>query len=89
MPEANLYLEGSDQYRGWFQSSLLTSIATKNKAPYKEVVTHGMLVDEQGIKMSKSLGNGIVPIDVMNKFGADILRLWVLSSDYKSDVQYI
>lgn len=86
IPEANLYLEGSDQYRGWFQSSLLTSIATKNKAPYKEVVTHGYIVDEQGRKMSKSLGNGIDPMDLINEFGADILRLWTLSSDYTSDV---
>lgn len=86
LPEANLYLEGSDQYRGWFQSSLLTSIATKDKAPYKEVVTHGYVVDEQGRKMSKSLGNGIDPMDMINEFGADILRLWALSSDYTSDV---
>ena len=86
LPEANLYLEGSDQYRGWFQSSLLTSVATKNKAPYKEVVTHGYVVDEKGLKMSKSLGNGIDPIEMVNEFGADILRLWALSSDYTSDV---
>ena len=86
LPEANLYLEGSDQYRGWSQSSLLTSIATKDKAPYKEVVTHGYVVDEQGRKMSKSLGNGIDPMDMINEFGADILRLWALSSDYTSDV---
>ena len=86
LPEANLYLEGSDQYRGWFQSSLLTSIATKNKAPYKEVVTHGYVVDEQGRKMSKSLGNGVDPIQMCNELGADILRLWALSSDYTSDV---
>ncbi|MBE5805835.1 MAG: isoleucine--tRNA ligase [Clostridiales bacterium] len=86
LPEANLYLEGSDQYRGWFQSSLLTSIAAKGKAPYKEVVTHGYVVDEQGRKMSKSLGNGIDPLQMVNELGADILRLWVLSSDYTSDV---
>ncbi len=86
LPEANMYLEGSDQYRGWFQSSLLTSVATKGKAPYKEVLTHGYTVDEQGRKMSKSLGNGIDPKDVINESGADVLRLWVLSSDYKSDV---
>lgn len=86
LPEANLYLEGSDQYRGWFQSSILTSVATKGKAPYKEVLTHGYTVDEQGRKMSKSLGNGIDPMDVINESGADVLRLWVLSSDYKSDV---
>ncbi len=86
LPEADLYLEGSDQYRGWFQSSILTSVATKGKAPYKEVLTHGYTVDEQGRKMSKSLGNGIDPKDVINESGADVLRLWVLSSDYKSDV---
>ena len=86
LPEANLYLEGSDQYRGWFQSSLLTSVATKGKAPYKEVLTHGYTVDEQGRKMSKSIGNGIDPKDLIKEFGADIVRLWVLSSDYKSDV---
>ena len=86
LPEANLYLEGSDQYRGWFQSSLLTSVATKGKAPYKEVLTHGYTVDEKGRKMSKSLGNGIDPKDMIKQYGADILRLWVLSSDYKSDV---
>ncbi len=86
LPEANLYLEGSDQYRGWFQSSLLTSVATKGKAPYKEVLTHGYTVDGQGRKMSKSLGNGIDPKEVINESGADVLRLWVVSSDYKSDV---
>ncbi len=84
--EPDLYLEGNDQYRGWFQSSLLTSVATKDKAPYKEIVTHGMLVDEQGRKMSKSLGNVISPQDIIKEFGADILRLWVLSSDYKSEL---
>lgn len=86
LPEANMYLEGSDQYRGWFQSSLLTSIATKGKAPYKEVLTHGYVVDEKGRKMSKSLGNGIDPMDLINQYGADIVRLWALSSDYTSDV---
>ncbi len=86
LPEADLYLEGSDQYRGWFQSSILTSIATKGKAPYKEVLTHGYTVDEQGRKMSKSLGNGIEPQEIINTSGADVLRLWVLASDYKSDV---
>ncbi len=86
LPEANLYLEGSDQYRGWFQSSILTSVATKGKSPYKEVLTHGYTVDEQGRKMSKSLGNGIDPMEVINESGADVLRLWVLSSDYKSDI---
>ena len=86
LPEATLYLEGSDQYRGWFQSSLLTSVATKGKAPYKEVLTHGYTVDEQGRKMSKSVGNVIAPQTMIKQYGADILRLWVLSSDYKSDV---
>jgi len=86
LPEANLYLEGSDQYRGWFQSSLLTSVATKGKAPYKEVLTHGYTVDEKGFKMSKSIGNVVDPKDVIKKYGADILRLWVLASDYTSDV---
>ena len=86
LPETNLYLEGSDQYRGWFQSSLLTSVATKGKAPYKEVLTHGYTVDGQGRKMSKSEGNVIAPQEMIKQYGADILRLWVLSSDYQSDV---
>ncbi len=84
---ADLYLEGADQYRGWFQSSLLTSVATKGKAPYKAVVTHGWVVDGEGRKMSKSLGNGIVPADIVNEYGADILRLWVASSDYHADIR--
>ncbi|HEX2937484.1 MAG TPA: isoleucine--tRNA ligase [Ruminiclostridium sp.] len=84
---ADLYLEGNDQYRGWFQSSLLTSVAWKGKAPYKSVLTHGMVIDLEGRKMSKSLGNGIAPSDIINKFGADILRLWVASSDYQTDVR--
>lgn len=83
---ADLYLEGSDQYRGWFQSSLLTSIAMNGIAPYKQVLTHGFVTDAQGRKMSKSLGNGIAPQEVVDEYGADILRLWVLSSDFKSDV---
>ena len=83
---ADLYLEGNDQYRGWFQSSLLTSVATNGIAPYKEVLSCGFVVDGQGRKMSKSLGNGISPIDVCNKYGADILRLWALSADYTMDV---
>ena len=86
LPPADMYLEGSDQYRGWFQSSLLTSVANFNKAPYKIVLTHGYTVDEQGRKMSKSLGNGIDPQDVVKENGADVLRLWVISSDYQSDV---
>ena len=83
---ADLYLEGNDQYRGWFQSSLLTSVATHGIAPFKEVLCCGMVVDAQGRKMSKSLGNGVSPIDVCDKYGADILRLWVLSSNYEMDV---
>ena len=83
---ADLYLEGNDQYRGWFQSSLLTSVATNGIAPYKQVLTHGFLTDGQGRKMSKSLGNGVAPSDVANKYGADILRLWALSADYTGEV---
>ena len=83
---ADLYVEGADQYRGWFQSSLLTSVATNGIAPYKQVLTHGWTVDGQGKKMSKSIGNVIPPQAVIKEYGADILRLWVLSSDYQSDV---
>lgn len=84
---ADMYLEGSDQHRGWFQSSLLTAVATKGKAPYKQVLTHGYVVDGQGRKMSKSLGNGMDPMDIVNQYGAEILRLWVASSDYKTDIR--
>jgi len=84
---ADLYLEGNDQYRGWFQSSLLTSCATRGVAPYKSVLTHGMVVDGEGKKMSKSLGNGIDPLDVVKEYGADVLRLWVSSVDFTSDVR--
>ena len=84
---ADLYLEGSDQHRGWFQSSLLTSVATKGSAPYRKVLTHGYVVDGEGRKMSKSLGNGIDPADVIKEYGADILRLWVASSDYTTDIR--
>ena len=84
---ADLYLEGADQYRGWFQSSLLTAIATKGKAPYKTVVTHGWVIDMEGKKMSKSQGNGLSPSAIIDKYGADILRLWVASSDYHADVR--
>lgn len=83
---ADLYLEGNDQYRGWFQSSLLTSVATTGKSPYRQVLTHGFVIDEQGRKMSKSLGNGISPQEIVEEYGADILRLWVLSSDFKGEV---
>ena len=79
-------MEGSDQHRGWFNSSLSTSVATTGRAPYEAVLTHGFLVDEKGRKMSKSLGNGIDPLEVINEMGADILRLWVSSADYRSDV---
>ena len=83
---ADLYLEGSDQYRGWFNSSLITSVACFNKAPYKTVVSHGFTLDGQGRKMSKSLGNTIDPIKVCNQNGADILRLWVASVEYRADM---
>lgn len=84
---ADLYLEGADQYRGWFQSSLLTAIAWKGTAPYKAVCTHGWVVDGMGKKMSKSLGNGILPEEIIKEYGADILRLWVASSDYHADIR--
>ncbi|SEO73026.1 isoleucine--tRNA ligase [Aquisalimonas asiatica] len=83
---ADLYLEGSDQHRGWFQSSLLTSVAMRGHAPYRSVLTHGFTVDADGRKMSKSLGNVIAPQEVMNKLGADVLRLWVASSDYSGEL---
>ncbi len=84
---ADLYLEGNDQYRGWFQSSLLTSVAWKGTAPYKAVFTHGMVVDGEGKKMSKSLGNGMSPLDICDEYGSDILRLWVSSLDYRTDIR--
>jgi isoleucyl-tRNA synthetase len=83
---ADLYLEGSDQHRGWFQSSLKTSIAMNGVAPYKQVLTHGFTVDGKGRKMSKSLGNVIAPQEVMNELGADILRLWVAATDYSGEM---
>ena len=83
----DLYLEGADQYRGWFQSSLLTSAATAGKSPYKAVCTHGWVVDGEGKAMHKSLGNGVAPNEVTDVYGADILRLWAASSDYHSDVR--
>lgn len=83
---ADLYLEGSDQHRGWFQSSLLSSVAVNDVAPYKEVLTHGFVVDAQGKKMSKSKGNVIAPQKIMKTLGADILRLWVSSTDYTGEV---
>lgn len=83
----DMYLEGSDQHRGWFQSSLLTSVATQGKAPYKQVLTHGFVFGEDGRKMSKSLGNFIRPDDIIKKYGADILRLWAASVDYRNDIK--
>jgi isoleucyl-tRNA synthetase len=84
---ADLYLEGSDQHRGWFQSSLLTSVATRGRAPYKQVVTHGFVLDGNGRKMSKSVGNVVAPQQVIDKCGADVLRLWAASVDYTGDVR--
>lgn len=83
---ADLYLEGSDQHRGWFGSSLMTSVAIYKQAPYKQVITHGFIVDQHGRKMSKSLGNTVLPQDVNNKWGADILRLWIAAADYRSEI---
>ncbi len=82
---ADLYLEGSDQHRGWFQSSLLESCGTRGRAPYKAVLTHGFTLDDKGKKMSKSKGNSVAPQDVIRQYGADILRLWVMSTDYQED----
>jgi len=84
---ADLYLEGSDQHRGWFKSSLLTSVGTRHRAPYKAVLTHGFVVDGQGKKMSKSLGNVIAPQEITGKQGAEILRLWSSSADYREDMR--
>ena len=86
-PPVDLYLEGSDQHRGWFQSSLLTSVATTGKAPYLCVLTHGFVLDEEGKKMSKSLGNVIAPQDIIKYYGTDVLRLWAASVDYRNDVK--
>ena len=84
---ADLYMEGGDQFRGWFQSSLLTSVASKGCAPYKSVLCHGWVVDEQGKQMHKSAGNGVEPSEIIKDYGADIIRLWVASSDYTVDVR--
>ena len=84
---ADLYLEGGDQYRGWFQSSMLTSIAVNGVAPYKQIITHGWTVDGQGKVMHKSLGNAISPQDTIQQYGADIFRLWVSSADYTQDMR--
>ncbi|MFT6450979.1 MAG: isoleucyl-tRNA synthetase, partial [Halocynthiibacter sp.] len=82
---ADVYMEGTDQHRGWFQSSMLQACGTKGRAPYRGVVTHGFTLDEKGMKMSKSLGNTIVPEKIIQQYGADILRLWVAQADYTSD----
>jgi isoleucyl-tRNA synthetase len=84
---ADLYLEGSDQHRGWFHSSLLCSVGTRGKAPFRSVLTHGFVVDGEGRKMSKSRGNVIQPEEVINRYGAEILRLWVASEDYRGDIR--
>lgn len=84
---ADLYLEGSDQHRGWFQSSLITGVATRGRPPYKTVLTHGFVVDGEGRKMSKSLGNVVYPDEIIKKYGADVLRLWAASSDYRGDIR--
>ena len=84
---ADLYLEGNDQHRGWFQSSLLTSVATNGISPYKSVLTHGFVVDSKGQKMSKSKNNVVEPDKIIKQSGADILRLWVASEDYSSEVR--
>ena len=84
---ADMYLEGSDQHRGWFHSSLLASVGTRGKAPYRSVLTHGFVVDGQGRKMSKSVGNVVAPEDVIKKYGAEVLRLWVAAQDYRDDIR--
>src|SRR5699024_11357814 len=84
---ADMYLEGSDQYRGWFSSSLSTAVAVMGKAPKKSVITHGFVLDGEGRKISKSLGNVMVPSNVQKQLGTDILRLWVSSVDYQADVR--
>ncbi len=83
----DLYLEGSDQHRGWFNTSLLTAVATRNKAPFATVLTHGFVVTGQGLKMSKSLGNAIAPSEIIDKYGAEVLRLWVAGEDYRDDIR--
>ncbi len=87
IPKADMYLEGSDQHRGWFQSSLLEGVASYGFAPYDSVLTHGFILDEKGRKMSKSLGNVVAPQEVIDRYGADILRLWTVSEDYTEDIK--
>ena len=82
-----LYLEGSDQYRGWFQSSLLVALGTRGAAPYRQVITHGFVVDESGRKMSKSLGNVVEPQEIIRQSGAEVLRLWVAMVDYREEIR--
>ena len=82
-----MYMDGGDQFRGWFQSSLLTSVASQCCAPYKSVLCHGWVVDEQGKQMHKSAGNGVEPSEIIKDYGADIIRLWVASSDYHADIR--
>ena len=84
---ADVYLEGPDQYRGWFHSSLLVAVGIRGRAPYREVVTHGWTLDEKGAPMSKSLGNAMYPNEICDKWGADLLRLWVASQDYTTDMR--
>ena len=84
---ADLYLEGSDQHRGWFHSALITAVGTRDVAPYRSVLTHGFVVDEKGKKMSKSIGNVVAPAQVIDRYGAEILRLWVSASDYRDDIR--
>ena len=82
-----MYLEGSDQHRGWFHSSLLESCGTRGRAPFESILSHGFVVDGKGRKMSKSIGNVISPDEIINKYGADILRIWVVASDYSEDLK--
>ena len=84
---ASMYLEGSDQHRGWFHSSLLESCGTRGVAPFESILSHGFVVDGKGLKMSKSTGNVIAPQDILKKYGADILRIWVASSNYAEDLR--
>ena len=84
---ASMYLEGSDQHRGWFHSSLLESCGTRGKAPFESILSHGFVVDGKGLKMSKSLGNLIAPEEILKKYGADILRVWVAASNYAEDLR--